>query len=276
MPVSWKRQPAAITTSASRRPMPWSATVAGSTPARDSRRNSRSAMLTTIWMCTQEWSDIPSRSAFTCCMYHQARRRSSPLAAASSASSFRLPRVGARISISGSSTDRKLLPGYAVPVKRQPSRAPLVDGHGRRIEDVRVSVTDRCNFRCQYCMPAEGLAWLERREILSFEEIERVVGLLAEMGVHDVRLTGGEPLVRREFPALVGKLALIDGIDDLSLTTNGYLLERDADALEAAGIDRVNVSIDSLQRDRFFHMTRRDALPQVLRGLDALAKHPQV
>jgi GTP 3',8-cyclase len=155
-------------------------------------------------------------------------------------------------------------------------RPPLVDGHGRRIEDVRVSVTDRCNFRCQYCMPAEGLTWLDRSEILSFEEIERVVGLLAEMGVHDVRLTGGEPLVRRDFPTLAAKLALVDGVDDLSLTTNGYLLERDADALVAAGIRRVNVSIDSLQRDRFFQMTRRDALPRVLRGLEALARHPEV
>jgi cyclic pyranopterin phosphate synthase len=155
-------------------------------------------------------------------------------------------------------------------------REPLFDGHGRRIEDLRVSVTDRCNFRCQYCMPAEGLPWLDRAEILSFEEIERVVGLLAQMGVHDVRLTGGEPLVRREFPTLVAKLALIDGVDDLSLTTNGYLLERDADALVAAGITRVNVSIDSLQRDRFFHMTRRDSLPQVMRGLEAIGRHPGV
>ena len=156
------------------------------------------------------------------------------------------------------------------------TRAPLVDGHGRLIGDVRVSVTDRCNFRCQYCMPADGLPWLERSEVLRFEEIERLVALLASMGVTDVRLTGGEPLVRRELPLLVSMLAAIEGVDDLSLTTNGYLLERDADALVAAGISRVNVSIDSLQRDRFFHMTRRDALPQVLRGLDALAAHPEV
>jgi GTP 3',8-cyclase len=155
-------------------------------------------------------------------------------------------------------------------------REALVDGHGRRIEDLRVSVTDRCNFRCQYCMPAEGLPWLDRAEILSFEEIERVVGLLAQMGVRDVRLTGGEPLVRRQFPTLVAKLALLDGVEDLSLTTNGYLLERDADALVAAGITRVNVSIDSLQRDRFFHMTRRDSLPQVMRGLEAIGRHPGV
>src|ERR671933_690064 len=99
---------------------------------------------------------------------------------------------------------------------------------------------------------------------------------MAGMGVTDIRLTGGEPLVRRDFPKLVAMLAAIDGIHDLALTTNGYLLERDADALVAAGIDRVNVSIDSLQRDRFFQMTRRDALPQVLRGLEALASHPRV
>ena len=155
-------------------------------------------------------------------------------------------------------------------------REPLHDGHGRRISDLRVSVTDRCNFRCQYCMPAEGLPWLERSEVLSFEEIARLVSLMAEMGVEDLRLTGGEPLVRKDFPRLVSMLAGIDALKDLSLTTNGYLLERDAEALVAAGINRVNVSIDSLQRDRFFQMTRRDSLPQVLAGLDAIAKYPEV
>ncbi|MFL5885669.1 MAG: GTP 3',8-cyclase MoaA, partial [Thermoleophilaceae bacterium] len=153
---------------------------------------------------------------------------------------------------------------------------PLRDGHGRLITDLRVSVTDRCNFRCQYCMPADGLPWLDRAEVLRFEEIERVVRVMAGMGVTDVRLTGGEPLVRRHFPRLVSMLAAVPGIDDLSLTTNGYLLERDADALVDGGIARVNVSLDSLQRDRFFEMTRRDSLPQVLRGLEALARHPEV
>jgi cyclic pyranopterin phosphate synthase len=150
----------------------------------------------------------------------------------------------------------------------------LHDGHGRRISDLRISVTDRCNFRCQYCMPAAGLPWLDREEILSFEEIARVVALLVEMGIEDVRLTGGEPLVRRELPCLVRMLGELGGIRDLSLTTNGYLLEQQADALVAAGIERVNVSIDSLQRDRFFQITRRDALPQVLRGLEAIAAQP--
>jgi len=154
-------------------------------------------------------------------------------------------------------------------------REPLIDGHGRRIGDVRVSVTDRCNFRCQYCMPAEGLPWLERDGVLRFEEIARLVALLASMGVTDVRLTGGEPLVRRDFPRLVGMLAAIEELADLAITTNGYLLERDAAALVAAGARRFNVSIDSLQRDRFFEITRRDALPQVLAGLEALGAFPQ-
>jgi cyclic pyranopterin phosphate synthase len=152
----------------------------------------------------------------------------------------------------------------------------LRDAHGRRISDLRVSVTDRCNFRCQYCMPAAGLPWLERDEVLRFEEIARLVSLLVDLGVEDVRLTGGEPLVRRGFSGLVAKLAAIEGVRDLALTTNGYLLERDAETLVAAGISRVNVSVDSLQRDRFFALTRRDALPQVLRGIEAIAAHPEV
>ncbi len=155
-------------------------------------------------------------------------------------------------------------------------RAPLTDGHGRQIGDVRISVTDRCNFRCQYCMPAEGLPWLDRDDVLRFEEITRIVGLLADMGVRDLRLTGGEPLVRRDFPRLVAMLAPL--VDDLAITTNGFLLERDAAALSPparGGRDRFNVSIDSLQRDRFFEMTRRDALDRVLRGLETLAQFPE-
>src|SRR5579875_1467810 len=141
---------------------------------------------------------------------------------------------------------------------------PLRDGHGRRIGDLRVSVTDRCNFRCQYCMPAEGLPWLERAEILDFEEIARIVSVFAAMGVGDVRLTGGEPLVRRDFPRLAAMLRAVDGVHEISVTTNGFLLRRDAERLVAAGIDRFNVSVDSLQRDRFYELTRRDALGQVL------------
>src|ERR1700739_1311868 len=152
---------------------------------------------------------------------------------------------------------------------------PLRDGHGRLIGDLRVSVTDRCNFRCQYCMPAEGLPWLAREEILTFEEITRLVALFAQMGVGDVRLTGGEPLVRRDFPVLAGMLAQIQDVHELSVTTNGFLLARDAERLVAAGIDRFNVSVDSLQRDRFYQLTPRDALDQVLHGLDVLASFPE-
>ena len=153
---------------------------------------------------------------------------------------------------------------------------PLVDSHGRRISDLRVSVTDRCNFRCQYCMPAEGLAWMEREQILSFEEIERLVSLMTRIGIEDVRLTGGEPLVRRDFPKLVSMLSGLGTIEDLSLTTNGYLLGRDAPALAEAGLDRINVSIDSLERDRFFRLTRRDSMDQVLEGLEAIMAQPSI
>jgi len=153
--------------------------------------------------------------------------------------------------------------------------AQLTDGHGRAIGDLRLSVTDRCGFRCRYCMPAEGMQWLERAELLSFEEIERLVRVLVEMGVRDVRLTGGEPLLRRELPRLVAMLAAIPGLNELALTTNGYQLERDAHALVHAGITRFNVSVDSLQRERFSEITRRDALDKVLRGLATLASFPQ-
>jgi GTP 3',8-cyclase len=153
---------------------------------------------------------------------------------------------------------------------------PLVDGHGRAIGDVRISVTDRCNFRCQYCMPAEGLPWLERSALLSYEEIERIVRLLAAMGVHDVRLTGGEPLVRKELWRLVERLSAISEVEDLSLTTNGYLLTRQVDQLVAAGLKRINVSLDSLAPDRFFQLTRRDSLAQVLEGLEAAQAHPEL
>jgi cyclic pyranopterin phosphate synthase len=153
---------------------------------------------------------------------------------------------------------------------------PLIDGHGRPIGDVRISVTDRCNFRCQYCMPAEGLPWLDRSALLTYEEIERLVRLLSAMGVHDVRLTGGEPLVRKELWRLVERLAAIEDVHDLSLTTNGYLLTKQVDDLVRAGLRRINVSLDSLARDRFFELTRRDSLAQVLEGLEAAQRHPQL
>ena len=153
---------------------------------------------------------------------------------------------------------------------------PLVDGHGRPIGDVRVSVTDRCNFRCQYCMPAEGLPWLDRDALLTYEEITRLVALLSSMGVHDVRLTGGEPLVRKELWRLVESLSALEDVHDLSLTTNGYLLERQVGDLVRAGLRRVNVSLDALAPDRFFQLTRRDSLKQVLDGLAAAQAHPEL
>jgi GTP 3',8-cyclase len=153
---------------------------------------------------------------------------------------------------------------------------PLRDGWGREIKSVRVSVTDKCNFRCTYCMPAEGLEWLRRDEILTFEEIARLASVLAKVGVEEVRLTGGEPLVRRDLPVLVGMLAQIDGVTDLSLTTNGVLLDRLAGPLVAAGLQRLNVSLDTLNHLRFAEITRRDALDSVLRGLEEAERYPEL
>src|SRR5205085_4286088 len=149
-----------------------------------------------------------------------------------------------------------------------PADGPLVDTFGRAHTDLRISVTDRCNFRCSYCMPAEDMTWLPREGILSYEEIERVARVLRGLGVTAVRLTGGEPLVRADLAVLVAKLAAL-GFDDLSLTTNGVGLPHLAGALATAGLRRVNVSCDSLDRDRFASITRRDALPAVLEGMDA-------
>jgi cyclic pyranopterin phosphate synthase len=153
---------------------------------------------------------------------------------------------------------------------------PLRDSWGRAIKSLRVSVTDKCNFRCRYCMPAEGLEWLDRDEVLSFEEIERLVRVLARMGVDEIRLTGGEPLVRRDLPVLVGMLAATPGVRDLSLTTNGVLLDRFAAPLVEAGLRRLNVSLDSLSHVRFAEITRRDALDRVLAGLAEAERHPEL
>jgi GTP 3',8-cyclase len=158
----------------------------------------------------------------------------------------------------------------------KPPREPLRDSWEREIRSVRVSVTDKCNFRCRYCMPAEGLEWLERDELLTFEELERVVGVLATMGVDEVRLTGGEPLVRRDLPHLVERLAAVPGVDDLALTTNGVLLDRFAEPLVAAGLKRLNVSLDSLSHVRFAEITRRDALDRVLAGLEEAERYPEL
>ena len=145
---------------------------------------------------------------------------------------------------------------------------PLVDGFGRRHRDLRISVTDRCNFRCTYCMPAEGMVWHPRDELLTFEELARVAGVCVDrFGFDSIRLTGGEPTMRARLPILVAKLAVLDV--DLALTTNGSTLDAMAHDLRAAGLDRVNISLDSLRADRFAALTRRDELPRVLSGIRA-------
>jgi GTP 3',8-cyclase len=148
---------------------------------------------------------------------------------------------------------------------------PLVDSFGRVHDNLRISVTDRCNIRCFYCMPETGVQFVERSEILDFEEIERFVRVAVAMGVRKLRVTGGEPLVRRDLPVLIRRLAAIPGIEDLALTTNGVLLEEFAQPLFDAGLRRLNVHIDTLDRARFAQITRRDDLGRVLNGL-ALAK----
>ena len=146
----------------------------------------------------------------------------------------------------------------------------LLDTFGRVADDLRISVTDRCNFRCVYCMPAAGLPWLARDEVLSFEEIVRVTRVLVEQcGVRTIRLTGGEPLVRKGIEELTGMIAAIDGSLDIAMTTNGILLEEKAEALKQAGLHRLNVSLDTLHADRFKDLARRDALERVTKGLEA-------
>ncbi len=150
-----------------------------------------------------------------------------------------------------------------------PLRPPLVDRFDRRIESMRLSVTDRCDLRCFYCIPDEDIEWLPRRDLLSLEELARVARVAVESGVRKLRLTGGEPLLRKELPLLIEMLAQLPGLDDLALTTNGTQLARLAEPLARAGLERVNVSLDSLDPEIFFGMCRRDAHAQVLAGIDA-------
>ncbi len=149
------------------------------------------------------------------------------------------------------------------------TRAPLIDGFNRSIDYLRVSVTDKCNLRCIYCMPEEGLAWLRRDEILTYEEIVAIVEAAATVGVRAIRLTGGEPLLRRDLARLVAAIARVDGIDDIALSTNALLLEEQLPGLVAAGLRRVNVSLDTLRPERFEAIARRPGLDLVLRGIDA-------
>jgi cyclic pyranopterin phosphate synthase len=147
-----------------------------------------------------------------------------------------------------------------------------VDSLKRPMLDLRISVTDRCNFRCTYCMPFDEYTWIERNQVLSFEEIERVARLFVDFGIQKLRLTGGEPLVRKDLDQLIARLSRIEGLADISLTTNGALLDEQASKLYAAGLRRINVSIDSLRPDRFLALTQRGNLDDVLKGLFAAKK----
>lgn len=148
-----------------------------------------------------------------------------------------------------------------------PGQPVLRDAGGRVVRKLRLSVTDRCNFRCLYCMPEDGVEWIPREEILTFEEIERVARIAVGLGVERVRLTGGEPLIRKEIESLVASLARINNLHSVSMTTNGYYLREKASDLKAAGLDGVNVSLDSLDPARFAQIARRAGLDQVLAGI---------
>jgi len=145
----------------------------------------------------------------------------------------------------------------------------LTDSFNRPLKDLRISVTDRCNFRCTYCMPLDHYEWINKKEILTFEEISRLARLAVELGVGKIRLTGGEPLVRQDLPSLVENLASIQGLKDLCLTTNGALLAERVNALKSAGLRRVNISVDTLDAEKFTIMTKRGDLDKVLEGIFA-------
>jgi cyclic pyranopterin phosphate synthase len=150
--------------------------------------------------------------------------------------------------------------------------APLADTFGRQHDNLRISVTDRCNIRCFYCMPEEGVKFEPRENLLTFEEIERFVRVAVTMGIRKLRITGGEPLVRKGLSTLIRKLTSIEGVQDLALTTNAVLLADQAAELYDAGLRRINIHLDTLDRERFKHITRRDDLPRVLAGIEACQK----
>src|SRR5918996_5944958 len=149
----------------------------------------------------------------------------------------------------------------------------LVDTYKRSINDLRISVTDRCNFRCTYCMPLDEYEWIDKKEILTFEEITRLAALFVRLGVEKIRLTGGEPLVRQNLDRLVAKLSTIDKLKDLCLTTNGALLAEKVSSLKQAGLRRINVSLDTLDPEKFKQMTKRGELRKVLEGIFAAKSH---
>ena len=151
-------------------------------------------------------------------------------------------------------------------------RPKLIDGMGRTIVNLRISVTDRCNFRCTYCMPADNVEFMDRSSLLSFEEIQRIAQIVSRMGINRLRLTGGEPLMRKNLPVLIKMLNEVDGIDDIAMTTNAYFLKDQAQSLKDAGLKRLNVSLDALDPEKFRDVNRRDCLQSVLDGLDTARK----
>jgi GTP 3',8-cyclase len=148
----------------------------------------------------------------------------------------------------------------------------LVDRYGRRIDYLRISVTDRCNLRCEYCMPAEGTDVFEKGDVLTYEELERIIRVATALGVSRYRITGGEPLIRRELVPFLGRVKKIPGVESLAISTNGLQLAQHAEGLRDAGVDKINISVDSFDRATFAKLTRRDVLPQVLAGLEAATK----
>ncbi len=146
-------------------------------------------------------------------------------------------------------------------------RPQLIDGMGRTIVNLRISVTDRCNFRCTYCMPADNVEFMDREKLLTFEEITRIVQVVSKMGIYRLRLTGGEPLLRKSLPVLVAMLAGVEGIEDVAMTTNAFFLKQQAQSLKDAGLKRLNISLDALDQDKFTEVNRRDCLTQVLEGI---------
>lgn len=147
------------------------------------------------------------------------------------------------------------------------NRPQLIDGMGRTIVNLRISVTDRCNFRCTYCMPADNVEFMDRDKLLTFEEIARIVQVVSKMGIYRLRLTGGEPLLRKSLPVLVAMLAAVEGIEDIAMTTNAFFLKQQAQSLKDAGLKRLNISLDALDQDKFTEVNRRDCLTQVLEGI---------
>lgn len=151
-------------------------------------------------------------------------------------------------------------------------RPKLTDGIGRTIVNLRISVTDRCNFRCTYCMPADNVEFMPRDKLLTFEEITRVVQIVSSLGINRLRLTGGEPIMRKDLPVLIRMLAQVQGIDDVAMTTNAFFLKDHAEALKEAGLKRLNISLDALDPEKFRHVNRRDCLKEVLEGIKVSAE----